>query len=319
MRTLALSLLLSAATLLPSSAQSGPRLLESRIAGSAPAAIAPTRANIRVDVNMTLIPVTVLDPYGHSVLGLTRDNFRVFDGPDQRPIVSFGRHDAPISVGLVFDCSKSMVEKFMSAREAPAELFRQLNPEDEAFLITVSEKPELRQDFTSNFEDVQNALLFTHPKGTTPLLDGVFMGLEVMKHAKNPRRALIVVSDGGDNNSRYTLRELTDIAAEADVQIYAMCLWETPRTAEEVDGPALLNKLAVSSGGLTYLITDPKQVHATMARLGVGLHNQYVIGYYPPDDAPAGKYRKVKVQLLLPKGLPHLKIYARNGYYTPGR
>ena len=166
---------------------------------------------------MALVPVTVLDPMGHNVLGLDRENFRVFDGTEQRPIVTFGQSDAPVSVGLIFDCSRSMREKFKIARQAPVELYPQLNPDDESFLITVSDKPQLRQDFTSAFNDIQNALLFTNPDGTTSLLDGVYMGLQQLKKAHNPRKALIVVSDGGDNNSRYTLRELASMAAEADV------------------------------------------------------------------------------------------------------
>jgi Ca-activated chloride channel homolog len=318
MRTLALSLLISASTALSGIAQTGPRLLENRIVPRVPAAAAGG-ANIRVDVNMALIPVTVLDSTGHSVLGLTKESFRVFDGSEQRPIKSFGTHDAPVSVGIIFDCSGSMADKFRTARTAPAELFGQLNPEDEAFLITAADRAEVRQGFTSDFGEIQNALLFSQPKGNTSLLDAVFLGLETMKKAKNPRKALIVVSDGGDNNSRYSLRELTEIAAEADVQIYPMCLFDRPKTSEEEQGPDLLAKLAFSSGGLTRIVRSAEEMRGAMGQLGVALHNQYLIGYYPPEGAPGGKYRKVQVTLLLPQGLPRLRIFARNGYYTPDR
>jgi len=275
--------------------------------------------NIRVNVNMTLIPVTVLDEKGHSVLGLSQDNFRVLDGAESRPIVSFGQQDAPISIGIVFDTSRSMTQKYQTARYAPTELLRHLNSEDEAFVITVSEKPELLHGFTSDFAEIQNALLFPNNKGTTPLLDGVFMGIAMMKKARNPRKALIVVSDGGDNNSRYTLQELTAIAAEADAQIYSMCLWDHPATPEEKSGPELLEKLSLASGGVSYIIDDASNLRHAMSQVGVSLHNQYVLGYYPPDNLPAGKYRKVKVQLLLPKGLPRLQMFARSGYYAPER
>jgi Ca-activated chloride channel family protein len=276
-------------------------------------------ANIRVDVNMTLVPVTVMDQTGHSVLGLERGNFRVFDGADPRPIVSFGQQDAPIAVGLVFDCSRSMTEKFLVAREAPSELYRQLNPEDESFLVTVSSRAVLRQGLTSNFEDIRNALVFTAPDGTTSLLDGVYMGLAQLKRSHKPRKALVVVSDGGDNDSRYTLAELASIAAESDVQLFSICLYGDPQTREEADGPALLGKLAQVTGGISYMINDMQQMRPAMAKIGVNLHNEYVLGYYPPDDAPAGKYRKIKVQVLLPVGLPKLKIYSRAGYYVPQR
>src|SRR4051812_18565757 len=234
--------------------ENGPRLLEKtrqRPTQIANAAIAPS---IRVDVNMALVPVTVLDTMGHNVLGLDRDNFRVIDGSQPVPIVSFGRSDAPVSVGLIFDCSRSMRDKFRVARLAPAQLYKQLNPDDESFLITVAETATLKQDFTSAFSDIQNALLFSNPNGTTSLLDGVYMGLQHIKKAKNPRKALIVVSDGGDNNSRYTLQELAKIAQEADTQIFSICLFDKPQTMEEFDGPALLTKLAQVSGGINYMI-----------------------------------------------------------------
>jgi Ca-activated chloride channel family protein len=212
-----------------------------------------------------------------------------------------------------------MREKFKIARLAPAELYPHLNPEDESFLITVSDRPQLRQDFTSSFDDIQNALLFTNPEGTTSLLDAVFMGLQQLKNAHNPRKALIVVSDGGDNNSRYTLRELAAIAAEADIQIFSICLFDKPQTVEEVDGPALLGKVTQASGGINYLIADVREMKTAFSRVGITLHNQYVLGYYPPEGAPCGKYRKITVKVLLPAGLPKMKIYARNGYYVPER
>jgi Ca-activated chloride channel family protein len=295
---------------------SGPRLLENV---RRPAQIANAAASIRVDVNMALVPVTVLDNTGHNVLGLQSQNFRVLDGSEQVPIVSFGRSDAPVSVGLIFDCSRSMRDKFKIARMAPAELFRQLNPDDESFLVTVAETASLRQDFTSAFNDVQNALLFSNPNGTTSLLDGVFLGLQHIKKARNPRKALIVVSDGGDNNSRYTMQELAKIAQEADTQIFAICLYDKPQTMEEADGPALLSKLTQASGGINYMIQNLNEMKSAFGKVGVTLHNQYVLGYYPPENAPAGKFRKVTVQLLVPKGLPKLNVYARNGYFVPDK
>jgi Ca-activated chloride channel homolog len=296
----------------------GPRLLEAQT-HRRPTQIANVAANIRVDVNMALVPVTVLDTKGHNVLGLDRENFRVFDGTEPRPIVTFGQSDAPVSVGLIFDSSRSMREKFKIARQAPAELYKQLNPDDESFLITVSEQPVLKQDFTSQFGEIQNALTFTNPNGTTSLLDGVYMGLQRLKKAKNPRRALLVVSDGGDNNSRYTPRELAELAAESDTQIFAICLWDKPQTVEEATGPELLTKLAQASGGVNFLITSINDMRSAFGRVGVTLHNQYVLGYYPPDNAPAGKYRKITVQLLIPTGLPKLSVYSRNGYFVPER
>jgi Ca-activated chloride channel family protein len=315
MRTIAGSLCLLAGLAIASAAGDGPRLLENRAPKTAPG----PSANIRVDVSMTLVPVAVQDTDGRNVLGLARDNFLVFDEAEQRPIVSFGRQDAPVSIGIVFDCSRSMASKFKIAREAPRQLFQQLNPEDEAFLVTVSSRAELRQDFTSNFGGIPSALLLTQPQGETALIDGAYLALAHLAKAHNQRRILIVVSDGGDNNSRYTLHELTAIAREADAQIFAICLYQNASSPEEIEGPHLLGTLASASGGIRYLVSDPTEMQSIFAQIGETVHSEYVIGYYPPSNAPAGKYRKIKVRLTLPKGSPRLQIYARTGYFTPGQ
>ncbi|HJT87316.1 MAG TPA: VWA domain-containing protein [Bryobacteraceae bacterium] len=295
----------------------GPNFLEQhqRLQPTHPAA----GIDIRVDANMTLVPVTVTDDLGRNVRGLRKQNFRVFDGAEPRPIVSFSQQDAPVSVGLVFDCSRSMTDKFKTARDAANELFHNLNPGDESFLVTISDRAELRQKFTSNLADVENALVFTHPNGTTSLVDGVYLALAQMKKAHNPRKALIVVSDGGDNNSRYTLRELIDRAVEADTMIYTIGIFQNPQSVEEAEGPDLLKKLSDSTGGLPYAVQNIKDLCTTMARIGITLHNQYLLGYYPPDNAPGGKYRRIRVEVLVPEGTPRLQIYARTGYYVPQR
>ena len=252
-----------------------------------------------------------------NVLGLTPSNFRVLDESQPRPIVSFSRQDAPVSVGLIFDCSRSMTQKYALTREAPARLFAQLNPEDEAFLITVSDRAVLRTGFTSHFEEIQNALLFTHPDGSTSLVDGVYLGLQKLKQAHNPRKALVVVSDGGENNSRYTMRELAALATEADAQIFSICLSLNPATEEEVHGPDLLHKMSELSGGLQFVTNDVKLMNDALTRIGVTLHNEYVLGIVPPQTALQGKYRRIQVQVVVPSTLPRLQIFARSSYYVP--
>ena len=241
--------------------------------------------------------------------------------PVEVPIVSFGRQDQPITVGLVFDCSRSMRDKFRIAREAARQLYLQLNPNDESFIVTVSDKAELKHALTSNLSELESALLFANPGGSTSLIDGIYMGLQQVRKSTNGRRALIVVSDGGDNNSRYTLRELEKIAVESDTQIFTMGLHDNPQSREEVEGPALLAELCNKTGGVNFVITEMPQLSSVMGKVGVMLHNQYLLGYYPPadDTSSSGKYRKIKVQLLLPSGLPPMQIHARAGYYTPGR
>lgn len=294
---------------------SGPLMLEkaNRIKRS-PATV---QSDLKINVNMTLVPVTVLDGMGRSVVGLQQQNFRVFDNSHRVSIASFARQDQPIAVGLVFDCSRSMTDKFRNEREAPRQLFNQLGRDDQSFLITVSDRAQLRTPLTLDFDDITGELLFTHRNGTTPLLDGVHMGIAELKKSKLPRKALVVVSDGGDNNSRYTLHEIEELAAESDVQIFAILLYKHPQAPEEVTGPDLLDHLAQKSGGVSFAIQKIEDIHSAMTKIGVSLHNQYVLGYYTPDEAHSGQYRKIAVQLLMPPGSPRLSIHARQGYYAP--
>lgn len=280
----------------------------------------PARS-IRVNTDLTLVPVTVTDAFGRNVRGLEKQNFRVFEDAEQRSIVAFGREDAPISVGLIFDSSGSMKDKFKMTREAASQLLNQLTADDEAYLVTVSTLAQLREDFTSDTGEVSDALVFTNPDGSTSLLDGANLGLEQMKKAHRPRKALVIVSNGGENNSRYTLTELLARAVEAGTLIYTVCLFQDPQTREERAGPDLLADLAQKTGGMAFFLKDREtnNLGQVMGTIGVTLHNQYVLGYYPPENGPAGKYRKIKVQLLLPKGMPELHIYARAGYYAPER
>ncbi len=278
-----------------------------------------TAADIRVDVNMTLVPVTVLDPAGRNVLGLASENFRILEGSRDMPIASFGRQEAPISVGLIFDCSRSMREKFKTARMAPSELYSRLNPEDESFLVTLSDRAQVREGLTSSFSEIENALIFAHPDGSTSLLDGVYLGLSQLKKAHNPKKALVIVSDGGENNSRYSTREILRIAEESDVQVFAIGLFDNPQSQEERDGPELMSELCGKTGGSGFVISNLQDLRSAFAKIGATLHNQYVLGFYPPQQDQPGKYRDIRVQLLLPPGSPRLQVYARSGYYAPGR
>ncbi len=298
----------------PASAAEGPRLLE-ELEQRAPEA---KGASLHIDVDMTLVPVTVTDVRGRNVRGLAKQNFRIYDGSELRPIAAFSQQDAPVSVGLVFDSSRSMTDKFKAARDAASSLFHQLNPEDEAFLVTVADRASLRCDFTQDFGDIESALTFTHPEGTTSLLDGVYLALSHIRKAHNPRKALVVVSDGGDNNSRYNLKDLLRRAVESDTLIYTIGIFENPQSPEEEMGPQLLTDLSEKTGGMQFVTKDLKDMGTAMGTIGVTLHSQYVIGYYPPaNKTTGGKYRKIKVQLLVPPGMPPLQIYARAGYYAP--
>jgi Ca-activated chloride channel family protein len=277
-----------------------------------------TRAEspMRVNVRMTLVPVTVIDQFGRNVTGLNKDNFKIYDGSEERPIATFGLQDGAVSIGLVFDCSRSMKDRFQMSRMAASQLFDELHPEeDEVFLVTVSNNVALSQDFTSNFGTIGGALTFIGPDGTTALLDGVYLALAHMKKAHNPMKALVIVSDGEDNNSQYNLREILRRAVESDVLIYTIGVYQNRETYEEMPGPQLLSILSAMTGGEQFVAQDASIVGRAMSTIGTTLHNQYIMGYYPREDAPSGKYRKIKVKLLMPTRTPRLQVYARTGYY----
>jgi|ERR1035438_2681627 VWFA-related protein len=302
--------------------------------GGSPATIAPRpkaagkeqvlpKANIRVDTTLVLIPVTVTDPMNRFVTGLEKENFKVFEDKKEQEISQFSSEDAPLSAGVIFDCSGSMGHKLEKSRLAVSEFFKTANPEDEFFLIQFNDTANLVQPFTQNLEEIQNRLTFTFSRGRTALLDAVFLGLHTMKRAKNPRKALLIISDGGDNNSRYTEAEIKNLVREADVQIYAIGIYEEgparSRSPEESAGPALLATIAEQTGGRQYEVDNLNELPDVAAKIGVELRNQYVLGYSPQNLDRDGKYRHVVVKVIPPRGLPLLRPFWRLGYYAPSQ
>jgi Ca-activated chloride channel family protein len=273
---------------------------------------------IKVDVNLVLVPVTITDPMNRLVTGLDRENFSVFEGKDQQEIKHFSSEDAPVSLGVIFDMSGSMSSKIERAREAVIEFFKTANPQDEFFMITFADKPEEISDFTQSVEDIQGKLVYTVPKGRTALLDAIYLGVSKMRQAKYQKKALLIISDGGDNHSRYTEGEIKALVKEADVLIYAIGLYDHYfPTPEEQLGPALLSEVSELTGGRSFTIDNPNDLGDVATKIGIELRNQYVLGYRPRNPTHDGKWRKIKVKLVPPKGLPPLKVYAKTGYYAP--
>jgi Ca-activated chloride channel homolog len=279
------------------------------------------KADIRVNTTLVLIPVTVTDPLNRFVTGLEKENFKLAEDKVDQNIVSFSSEDAPISVGVIFDCSGSMSNKMDKSRQAVAQFFKTANPEDEFFLAQFNNNAQLVQPFTHNLEEIQNKLTFTQAKGQTALLDAIYMGLHEMKKAQNPRKALLIISDGGDNNSRYTTTEVKNLVKEADVQIYAIGIYESGpnrgRTPEEANGPGLLTEITEPTGGRQYEVDNINELPDVAAKIGVELRNQYILGYAPQNQERDGKYRRVQVRIIQPRGLPPLRAYWRTGYYAP--
>ncbi len=298
-----------------------PVKIESRVPTTPAPTVTARPANIRVDKTLVLINVTVTDPLNRFVTGLEKEHFRLFEDKVEQQISQFSSEDAPISIGLVFDTSGSMGQKLQKSRQAANEFFKTANPQDEFFLVQFNDRPELTVPFTQDTDKIQSTLTFTQSRGRTALLDSVYLAMHEMKKAHNPRKALLIISDGGDNSSRYTETEIKNAVREADVQIFAIGIYESlssrGRTPEEAAGPGLLNELGEQTGGRAYAVENIAELPDIAAKIGTELRNEYILGYTPKNRERDGKYRRVQVRLNQPRGLPPLKAYFRLGYYAP--
>src|ERR1700733_992953 len=285
----------------------------------------------RADSTLVLVPVSVTDPSSRYVLGLAKEDFTLFEDGVEQKVSHFSNEDAPLSIGLLVDTSGSMGAKLDTSRRATAEFLKTLNKADEAFLVEFSDQAQLAVLLTNDAGAIESAMTSATSGGLTALLDAVNMGLQEMKRAKNPRKALLIISDGGDNNSRYTSTQISDLVREADVQIYAMGVFEPSLSSAlgaiggpgnklgtaEMDGPRLLAEIAEQTGGRALAATNLRELPGIAGRIGIELRNQYVLAYSPQNPNRDGKYRKIEVKLRQPKALPALKARWRLGYYAP--
>jgi len=275
-------------------------------------------ARIRVDVNLVLVPATVTDPMNRLVTGLDKDNFQVFDNNVGQAIKSFSTEDSPVTIGIVFDLSGSMTSKFMRARKALDEFLRTSNPQDEFFVVGFNDRPAVIVDYTSNVDDIDARMVMLKPENRTALIDAVYLGVDKLKQAKYDRKALLIISDGGDNRSRYTEGELRREVRESDVQIYSIGIFDQyAPTTEEQMGPVLLSDICDMTGGRMFRVMDINDLGDIATRISAELRNEYVIGYRPSDMKKDGNWRKLKIRLVPPPGLPPLTVHNRQGYYAP--
>jgi VWFA-related protein len=277
--------------------------------------------NIRVDTTLVAVDATVVDPLNRLVMGLEIKNFRLFEDNVEQKIEHLSVEEIPISVCLVFDISGSMGEKLKKSRDAAVEFFKTANPEDEFCLIQFGDTAELVVNFTKDISEIQNKLMFSQSKGKTALLDAVYLAVNNMKKTKTPRKAIIIISDGGDNNSRYIAGEIKSLVRESDVQIYSLGIYETNgnqnRTSEEAGGPQLLTDIAEQTGGRHFGVGNPNDLPDIALKIGMELHDQYVLYFNPTNKNKDGKYRKLRIKMIPPPMLPDIRVYARAGYYAP--
>ena len=277
-------------------------------------------ARLRVDANLVLVPVTVTDPLGRLVTGLEKENFQVFDNSMGQVIKSFSTDDTPISIGIIFDLSGSMQSKFARARKALTEFLRTSNPQDEFFVVGFNDRPAVIVDYTSDVDDVEARMVMLKPENRTALIDAVYLGVHKLGEAKRDRKALLIISDGGDNRSRYTEGELRRVVRESDVQIYSIGVFDQyAPTQEEQMGPILLTDVCEMTGGRLFKVGDLGDLGDIATRISQELRNEYVIGYKPSEVKKDGNWRKLKVRLVPPPGLPPLTVHHRQGYYAPSQ
>jgi VWFA-related protein len=265
-------------------------------------------ANLRLDVKVILIPVTVTDALDHPVTTLARDRFRVLEDGVEQKITSVSQEDGPISLGILFDTSGSMKTRIATSLAALENLFRTSVPGDEYLLVRFSDQAQVLTDFTSSPDEIFSKLGRIQPQGWTAMLDAIALGTHRMKSARNTRRTLLILSDGADNNSRFSEREIRDMVLESDVRVYAIGLFHRSH---------FLQQLADETGGKVLIAQNLNDLPDVVQRLSIEIRSNYVLGYVSNSLQNDGKYRKVKVELVQPAGSPALRTSWRRGYYAP--
>jgi Ca-activated chloride channel homolog len=281
--------------------------------------VTATAKTIHVGVDIVLVNATVTDPYNRLVTGLDKEDFQVFEDGVPQEVAYYSSEDIPVSIGVIFDMSGSMSDKVNKARQSAVQFFKTANPQDEFFLVSFNEHAELTSRFTSSVEDLQSRLMYTAARGRTALLDGVYLGLSQMKGAHNDKKALLIISDGGDNHSRYSVNDVKNFVKEANVQIYSMGIFESGggATQEELEGPSLLTEMCDLTGGRLFRVNSLDELPDVATKIGMELRNQYILGYKPSNKTTDGHWRKIKVKVHPPRGLPPLNVFARTGYFGP--
>jgi len=274
---------------------------------------------IRIKTDLVTFTLTVTDLYGRYVSGLTKNAFTVFDSNQEQEITYFSDVDAPVSLGILFDVSGSMSgEKIQKARKALSRFVNSSHPNDEYFLIAFNNRAQLLLDRTRDGDAVLQKLTLVNPRQNTALYDAVYLGIERVTRGAHQKRALLIISDGQDNASRYNFGEVRRLMKESDVVTYAVGILDGGDASSQdgIQGQAFLDELTSVTGGKSFYPTSDIEMDEIFERIALELRHQYSIGYTPKDFQPDGKWRKVKVKVKPPRGLPRLTVRSREGYYA---
>jgi Ca-activated chloride channel family protein len=274
---------------------------------------------LKVDVDLVLVNATVTDQLNRYVSGLEQEHFQVWEDKFEQKIEYFSSEDVAMSLGMIFDVSGSMKDKISTSRDAAVTFLKTGNPEDEYFLVEFANRPEIASDFTTDISKLQSKIIFAPAKGMTAMYDAVYVGLEKLKTGNNPKKALLLITDGEDNRSRYTFQNVKDFVKEQDVQIYAIGItdeWNSQLSAGKT-GRAMLEELADLTGGRAFFPDSVYELEDICTKIAIELKNQYVIGFHSTNAAKDGKWRKLRLKVNPPKGIQHLNVRSKAGYYAP--
>ena len=274
---------------------------------------------LRVQTDLVTLTLTVTDIYGRYVSGLNKDAFTIIDDNEEQEITFFSDSDAPVSIGIVFDISDSMSgEKIAKARKALERFLNTSHPMDEYFLIAFNNRAQLLLDKTRDADAVLRKLTLVDPKSNTALYDACYLGIERVSRGTHQKKALLIISDGQDNASRYNFNEVRRLMRESDVVTYAVGIMDL-RDARSIDGmrgQAFLDSLTGVTGGKSFYPRNDVELDEIFERIALELRHQYSVGYTPRNFEPNGKWRRVRVRVKPPRGLPRLTVRNRDGYYA---
>jgi Ca-activated chloride channel homolog len=281
---------------------------------------------LSVDVDVVLVNATVTDSHGHYLSSLEKDRFRVWEDRIEQRLEYFSSEDIPQSVGILLDVSGSMENTISVAQQAALKFLQMGNREDEFFLIEFSDRPKVSSDFTTNVGRLERQLIATYADGNTALYDALYLGLQKASAGRNPRKALLLITDGEDNWSRYRRSEVRELLKESDVQLYAIGIesWAPHHNSHTADrdprmARAVLEELSDMSGGRSFFTTSLAKLDDICTRIATELHSQYVLGYVPTNTNKDGRWRKISLSLEVTKDSPRMHVRTKQGYYAPGR
>jgi Ca-activated chloride channel family protein len=277
------------------------------------------KAPVIINTDLITFTITVTDLYGRFVSGLSKNAFSIFDNKEQQEISFFSDDDSPVSVGVIFDVSGSMSgDKIRRARDALAHFIQTSHDRDEYFMIAFNSRAQLLMDRTRDGNAVLDKLTFVQTRSNTALYDACYLGVERVQRGTHPKRALLLISDGQDNNSRYTFNELRRVLKESDVVLYAVGILGGSDVGSSLgmEGQSILDELAAVSGGKAFYPRSNAEMDDIFEQIALELRHQYSIGYRPPNFVNDGKWHRIKVKVQPPRGLPRLFVRSKDGYYA---